>query len=437
MRKTKILATLGPSLENYETLLRVAKHSNAFRFNFSHANEEMVKKFVKMIGDIEEELRKPIALLGDTKGPEIRTTNKENIEFKKGDKLSLLHDIGVSEENALEELTIGDKVLIDDGRYTFIIIEKENGIIIEATGEGIITPNRKINAPGKYLKMDFISEKDIKDMEIMKKYDFDFIAASFVSNEDEIRELKNYFEEDEIKIIAKIENEVGVNNLKEIIKESYGIMVARGDLGVEIPFEKVPGVQHKIIKMTRKMGKISIVATHMLRSMVTSSVPTRAEVNDIANSVISGADALMLSEETASGKFPIESVEAMDRVIRENEKYIKIENEEVSDYKDIIAYSAIKMANQLDASLIAPTMHGTTPRKLSKYKPERAIYAISPRKKTSKHLSLVFGCYTLTMEYEPVLKNAERIKEKLGIDKSVFVFGYPIGNQNTNSIVFL
>ncbi len=437
MRKTKILATLGPALEDYEKLLGVAEYANAFRFNFSHANEEMVSKFVKMIEKAREELKKDIAILGDTKGPEIRTMNKENIEFKKGDKLSLLKDITVSEENAIKSLEVGDKVLIADGKYEFIVVEKENGVVVEALGNGEITPKRKINAPGRYLEMEFMSEKDIKDIEIMKKYDFDYIAASFVSTDEEIRLLKNHINEDEIKIIAKIENEVGSRNIKSIMKESYGVMVARGDLGVEVPFEKVPTIQREIINTAREMGKISIVATHMLKSMTHSVIPTRAEVNDVSNAVMSGADAVMLSEETASGNYPIESITAMDRIIRESEIHAELDEVQDNDYKDIISSNAIKMANRLNVNIIAPTMHGTTPRKLSRHRPNKCIYVVSPRKKTAKHLSLVYGCIVREMEYEPVLERVEEIKKNLGIEKAVFVFGYPVGNHNTNSIVYI
>ena len=436
MRKTKILATLGPSLEDYSKLLAVAEKVDAFRFNFSHANEDMIRRFLKRIGEIEEDLKKSIGILGDTKGPEIRTINKEVIKFKKGDKLSIVKDIGVSDEDALKCLKVGDKVLFDDGRFSFIVVEKE-GLIIEALEDGEITPRRKINVPGRYLEIRFLSKKDVDDIEIMKKYGFDFIAASFVSNGDEVKQIKEIIDEDEIKVISKIENEVGVMNIDEIVKESYGVMVARGDLGIEVPFERVPIIQREILNKTRKQGKISIVATHMLKSMVNSPVPTRAEVNDVATAVLNGADAVMLSEETASGNFVVESVAAMDRIIRENEKYIKVEEKGVDEYKDIIAHSSINMANKLNANIIAPTMHGTTPRKLARYRPEKQIYVITPRKKTGKHLSLVFGCHTKIMEYEPVLDNIKKIKEKLEVEKAVFVFGYPVGNHNTNSIIYL
>ncbi len=438
MRKTKILATLGPSSWDKEVMFKLAEKVDAFRINFSHANYEKIKEIVSSIKNIEEELHKSIALVGDTKGPEIRTTNKEVLEFKKGDKFSLLNDIGVSEEKAFENLRIGDKLLFDDGKYTFILTSKENGYVIEALGEGRIKQRRKINIPERELNINFLGEKDIRDIEFMKENDFDFIAASFVSSKEDILNLEKCIGEkrDDLKIIAKIENAIAVERIEEIIKSSYGVMVARGDLGVEVPFEKVPVIQKEIVEVAHKYGKIAIIATHMLKSMVNSSVPTRAEVSDVANAVIHGADVLMLSEETAAGNYPIESIEAMDRIIRENEKFTEHKRDFVIDYKDIIAHTAIEMADKLKASLIAPTIHGTTPKKLSRYRPEKTIYVITKRKKTAKHMCLVYGTVPYVFDFDPLLERMEEIKRKVRVDKAVFVFGYPEGNHNTNAIVF-
>jgi pyruvate kinase len=443
MRKTKIISTLGKTSENSETIFALAEQADGFRFNFSHADHIFVKDVVKKIRKASLELKKHISLIGDTKGPEVRTTNRENIHFKTGQRLQLVKDIGITHETIVKNITIGDKILFDDGNYAFIAVKTGKDAEIEALSPGMITPKRKVNIPGRYLRIPFLHEQDIKDIELMKELDFDFIAASFVSSTDDLDSLKVQLNghEDNIKIIAKIESVLGVENLESIITKSYGVMVARGDLGVEIPFEKVPEVQTKIIKFARERAKLSIVATHMLKSMVSSMAPTRAEVSDVYNAVREKADSLMLSEETASGKYPVESISAMDKIIKEAEKFLSQYNSssipETKDYKDIIAHSAISLAEKLNSPIVAPTMHGTTPRKLSKYRANRIIYAVSPREKVAKHLSLVHGCYTLVSDCEPVFEKATEVKKILGIDKAVFVFGYPEGNHNTNSIAYL
>ncbi len=437
MRKTKILATFGPSIEDFEKFLGICEYANGIRINFSHADERIARKVRKMIDEVEEELKKTISLLGDTRGPEIRTTNKEDVVFKKGERLNLIEDIGVTNPEALNSLQLGDKVLINDGKLEFVVVENTKGIVIEALEDGVITPRRKVNVPGRELEISFMSKKDIEDIEVMKKYDFDFIAVSFVSSREDIEEVKRIIDGYPLKVISKVENQLSVDKLKEIVENSFGVMVARGDLGVEIPFEKVPNIQRNIIRLTNSYGKISIVATHMLKSMVDSPFPTRAEVSDVANAVFHGADALMLSEETSVGKFPIESVKVMARIIEENEQHFESFSPKTFDYKDVFALHASNISNDLGVNIIAPTMHGTTPLKLAKYRPKNPIMVVTPNKKTAKHLSLTFGCEAVVREYEPVLERAEEIKKAVGLKKALFVFGYPAGNKETNSIMYL
>ena len=444
-RRTKILATLGPACSDYETLINIARKADAFRINFSHADHANTEKSIKMIQEIGQELKKEIAILGDTKGPEIRTTNKKSVEIKPGKTLNLLGDIGIDNESIVKSIRPGDRVLMGDGVFAFDAIECGKDVKLKALTAGNITLNRKVTVPGRHLNIPFMDKKDEADLNFMKKHDFDYIAASFVSTVNDIEILESHIgnKKDDLKLITKIETGLGVENLEKIMDRSYGIMVARGDLGVEIPFELVPSVQSKIIRLAREQAKLSIVATHMLKSMTDSMVPTRAEVSDVTNAVREGADAVMLSEETAAGHYPIESIEAMDKIIIETEKmknegFInKRESPDKIGHKNKIAYSAIILSEDMDAPLVAPTMYGNTPRKLSRYRPRAIIHAVSPRYKTARHLSLFYGCQTLVLDEELILEKATKMKKTLGLKHAIFVFGYPAGNSRTNSIVYL
>ena len=433
-RKTKILATLGPSSEEEEIIEEMAKYANGFRINFSHARYKEVEEKVKIIREVEEKLGKRIAIVGDTKGREIRTGNKEEIKVKEGEILKI-EKLKPSYEIE-RDLEVGDVVLVNDGKIKFIYTGEGK---LKALNSGVIIEKRKINLPGKRIQLSFLSEKDREDILFMKKHDFDFIALSFVNEKEEIKEVKEMINNEEIKLIAKIESSLGVKNAEGIIEESDGVMVARGDLGVEVEIEELPHIQAELVKKAREKGKISIIATHLLASMTTQKVPTRAEITDVANAVMQRADAVMLSEETSTGEHPVETLKTMDKIIRKAEERLEEESAEgvePSCYKEKVAKAAIVLSREIDGEIIAPTMHGTTPSKLSKFRPKRRIIAISPRKKAGRHLALTYACEFFEMQYEPVMERIDEIKEKLSIDKkAVFVFGYPPGNHNTNVIL--
>ncbi len=433
MRKTKIVVTLGPSVESEEVLEEIFKIADIARFNFSHGSHDYHKNFLDKIRRVEKKLNKVITTIADLKGPEIRTTNKEAIEVKKGDVLSLSDDIGLNAPDVINVIKQGDEVLIDDGNIKAIV---EEGDKIKFLNEGIITNKRKVTFPGKNVPLPALSEKDIEDIKFIVKEGWDIIDQTFVrevKDVERLRELSNG-----IKIIAKIEHPKGVENLEEIGEKVDGFMVARGDLGVEVPVEEVPVIQKNIIRLARRMAKPVIVATHMLKSMVDNPHPTRAEVSDVASAVFDGADAVMLSEETSKGNFPVEAVKVMDKIARRIEKEQRYEiKSDGSEYKDLISKSALELSNKLEVPVVAPTVHGTTPRKLSSLRPGKEILSPCEKRETVKYLNLFYAVKPLHYNYEPVFDKIDEIKKLFGIEKAIFVFGYPPGNKRTNTIMYM
>lgn len=413
MRKTKIVCTIGPASEQKETLRKMMlKGMNVCRINFSHGNAEDQNFKVNNILELREELNLPISLLLDTKGPEIRIQKFENdkIELQNGDTFTFTNDdsignqekVSISYKELYKDLKIGATILLDDGLIKLKVQEiKNNNIICKVIVGGPLSNNKSMNVPNLSLNLPSLTEKDIDDIKYGIKKNFDYIAASFVRRADDVLAIRKILEENNnshIKIISKIENQEGINNFDEILAVSDGIMIARGDLGVEIPMEEVPIIQKKIIKKTYSVGKIVITATQMLESMIHSPNPTRAEVSDVANAIFDGTSAIMLSGETATGDYPIKCIETMDKIARNVEHSIKYWKrfslrslvEENFEYK--IDHAMCMSAMHTEAKAIyCFTKTSNTPSIITSFTPECPIVAITKEKELYNQLGLFWG----------------------------------------------
>lgn len=437
-RRTKIVVTLGPAVDDYEVLKEVFKVANVARFNFSHGDHREHERRLKMIRELEEELKKPITAMADTKGPEVRTMNKEVLEIEKG-RYYPLDIFSFHPREAMDILDEGDIVFMDDGKLMF---RYESGQL-KSLNSGLLTPKRGVIIHEKEFDLPSITPQDKEDLEFIRKVGFDAVAQSFVRDERDYDLLTEIVGE-EVITIAKIETLSAVKNISKIIQRYDGVMVARGDLALSIDVEKLPKIQKEIIEMARRNLKFSIVATQMLESMTQYPFPLRSEVMDIYWAVSMGADAVMLSGETSKGKYPVEAVRVMDRVVREAEeellkamKHWEERDHHFQDYKNIIAFSAVNMGLSFKSPVIAPTIHGTTPRKLSRLRSGILIYSITPIERTYRMLNFYHAVYPKKGDFEPVFERFEDIKRKFGVEKAVFVFGYPPGNHRTNSIIYI
>lgn len=338
MRKTKIVCTIGPATRDVETLKKlILAGMNVARINFSHGNYEDQKIYIDNVKKAREELNMPVALLLDTQGPEIRTGKLEQmpIELKAHDTFILVNEdiignnekVSISYKELYKDIKIGTQILIDDGKIELEVIEIKNKDVVCKVTNGDLLGNRKsINLPGTHVNLPSLKEKDIQDLKDGCKVDFDYVAASFVRSAQDVKDIRKVLNEnggEKIKIISKIENQEGIDNLDEIIEVSDGIMVARGDLGVEIPYYEVPIMQKKFIQKCNDAGKIVITATQMLDSMTENPNPTRAEISDVANAIFDVTGAIMLSGESAMGKYPVKCVETMNEIATAVEGYIK------------------------------------------------------------------------------------------------------------------
>lgn len=460
MQKTKMIFTIGPSSDREDTLREFIKIGmSAARLNCSHGTQEEHKAKINLIKKLREELKSPTAILLDIKGPKIRTHNFENsgVELKAGDTFSFLcyGDItgdkkrcSISYETLYKDIKPGGTILVDDGLLEFKvteIIDKE--ILTEIVIGGTIKDHKGVNVPNVKINLPAITEKDEKDLIFACEEGVDFVAASFIRKASDILEVRKILKEhggENIKIIAKIENQEGVDNIDSIIDVSDGIMVARGDMGVEIPIEKVPIIQKMIIKKCNDSGKIVITATQMLDSMIRNSRPTRAEACDISNAIFDGTDAIMLSGESASGLYPIESAKTMSKIALETEghfDYIGFSNNFLEPtllgFEDAISYSACRTSNLLNAkAIVAATKSGATARLISKYKPSSPIIAITPYENIMRGLTLNFGIIPKTCSMfnttDEILGEAKSVTKKLNLaeagDNILVVAGMPTTN---------
>lgn len=418
MRKTKIVGTIGPASESVEMLKKLFEAGlNVTRLNFSHGDHQEHLRRIENIKLAAQETGKNIAILLDTKGPEIRTgvLKQEPIELIEGETLIITTEemegtkekISVSYPGLVKDVKIGDRLLIDDGLIE-VKIEDTGGneIITTVLNGGQLKSRKGVNVPGVSVSLPGITEKDAADIRFGLEHGIDFIAASFVRKASDILEIRKILEEENqenVQIIAKIENQEGVDNIDEILQVADGIMVARGDLGVEVPAEDVPIMQKMMIRKCNELGKPVITATQMLDSMQRNPRPTRAEVGDVANAIFDGTDAVMLSGETAAGKYPLDSVEMMAKISERTEDAIQYRewlHERHADrhetITDAISQSVCNAAFDLKASaILTPTESGYTARMVSKYRPKAPIIAVTPHQDIMRKLALVWGVYPL------------------------------------------
>ena len=461
-KQTKIICTIGPASDNYDTILKMAQAGmNIVRLNFSHGTHEEHKGRIEMIRKVEKENGINLGIMLDTKGPEIRlgTFVNDTESYKKGEIVTVqkediegTHDrFTIQCKELFDDVKAGDYILVNDGKQKLTVLENDGNEMkcrVEVTGT--LSSRKGCNVPGVKLSMPFISMKDDEDIRFGCDMDVGFIAASFVRRAEDvmsIRKIITQMGKPKIQIIAKIENQEGFDNLEEIIDVSDGVMVARGDLGVEIETAYVPIYQKKIIEMANKKGKAVITATHMLDSMTSNPRCTRAEASDVSNAVLDGSDAVMLSAETAAGEYPVEAVETMAKIAAATEKIIpyreNLEHAKTTNNKTIQDAIGIAIADAtltLDiAAIVVFTQGGTTARRISKYRPPVPIFAVTFTKSTQGKLELYWGVKPLYSYVENNMTNddelASSVVKSYGIrpgSQIILSAGYPTGEGSAN-----
>lgn len=465
MRKTKIVCTLGPACSDEATITAMCKAGmNVARLNFSHNTHEDHKKRIDLVKKVREKLGLPIALMLDTKGPEyrIKTFKNGKVTLKEGDSFTFTADeiegdekkVSINYKGLASDLKKGDKILLNNGLLTFEVVSTTNtDVNCTVVIGGELSDRKSMSFPNKTLRQKYLSEQDKEDIAFGIKEGIDFIACSFVSCKQDLLDVKNFLTEigaKETELIAKIENRSGVDNIEEISEECAGIMVARGDMGVEIPFEELPAIQKQIITKCRLLGKRVITATEMLESMITNARPTRAEISDVANAVYDGTSAIMLSGETAAGKHPVLAVETMARIAESTEKNIHYKKRFLSaEFKikntvDAISHATCGMAIDIKAKAIAVcSLSGMTARMVSRFRPPVDIIGLTTDQKTWHKLSLSWGVIPVMCENYPstevLFYSAQKLtKETLKLkdgDKIVITGGVTNGKSgNTNLI---
>ncbi len=465
MRKTKIICTIGPSSESEERLKELMLAGmNVARFNFSHGTHEEQKiKFERMV-KVREELNMPVAALIDTKGPEIRLRDFEGgkVELKAGQTFTLTTEeiLGNSEKAAISyknlknDIEVGSTILIDDGLIEMKVEEiTKKDIVCRVINGGFVSNHKGVNVPGAVLSMPYISDVDRADIEFGAEMGFDFLAASFARTKEDILEVRKILDakNSPMKIIAKIENMQGIENVEEILEVADGIMVARGDLGVEVPLEEVPVLQKRLIKMAVAKGKHVITATQMLESMMKNPRPTRAEATDIANAIYDGTTAIMLSGESAAGLYPIEAVNTMARIAECAEKDIdyrarmyRFGVEGHSDTTTAISFATCSVAMDLNAAaIITVTLSGFTAEMVARYKPDCQIIGCSTQPQVCRQMNLLYGVKPLSIDDEysadVLFVHAAEEAKKAGYVKSgdtvVITCGLPLGVAGKTNMI--
>lgn len=445
MRKTKIICTIGPASENPEILSQIIEAGmNVSRHNFSHGDHEEHAARINLVKELAKKHNKEIAVMLDTKGPEIRTGkfDPKKVELQEGAKFTVhaggdvvgnTEECSVTYAGLANDVKPGDTILIDDGLVGLTVESIEgNKIQCKVQNTGFVATHKGVNVPGVSIQLPALTEKDIADLKFGCEIGVNAVAASFIrkaSDVEAIREILNANGGEHIQIISKIENQEGVDNIDSILAASDGLMVARGDLGVEIPFEKLPAVQKMMIEKCNAAGKPVVTATQMLDSMMRNPRPTRAEVSDVANAILDGTDAIMLSGESANGDWPVESVQTMARIAIETEKKLNYETA-VSKAKShtpavsgVISRAACNAANELKAAaIVSSTKSGSTARRISQCRPDCAIVAVTPCEKVAKSLAFCFGVYPVVAEdqnsTDAMMANATKLAVENGFAKS-------------------
>lgn len=467
MKKTKIVCTIGPASDSEETLRELFKAGlNVCRLNFSHGTHEDHQVRIDRIKKVREELNLPIAIMLDTKGPEIRVKKFANnsVRLTRGQQFTLTtRDIAGNEticsvtyKNLAKEIHPQDRILIDDGLIELRVeqVTDDTDILCTVLSEGIVSNNKGINIPGVKIRLPFLSPQDIEDLKFGVKNKIDFIASSFTRGPADVLSIRKVLEEENgnnINIIAKIENQEGVDSIDKILEVADGIMVARGDLGIEIPPEQIPLVQKMIIKKTLQASKAVITATQMLESMTHNPRPTRAEVTDVANAIFDGTSAIMLSGETAAGKYPVETVKMMNSIAVTAEaslNYEKILREAAQEHSltitNAIAHATCSMAMEMNAQVIVTaTSSGETPKALSKYKPKVPVVAVTPSQETARRLSLNWGVYPILAPHfkstDEMFETCIDVAKEAGFvqegELAVLTAGVPIGLAGSTNLL--
>ncbi|ANK59583.1 pyruvate kinase [Loigolactobacillus backii] len=468
MKKTKIVSTLGPASNDEATIQKLIESgANVFRFNFSHGDHEEHAARMQMALDAEKATGKMVAFMLDTKGAEIRTTvEKEGkIEFKTGDVARISMDdslegthekIAVTYPGLFDDVHIGGHVLFDDGLIDMKITEKDDAhkeLITEVQNDGLLGSRKGVNAPGVAIHLPGITEKDASDIRFGLDHDIDYIAASFARKAQDVLDIRELLEEkhmEHVQIFPKIESQEGIDNMDEILKVSDGLMVARGDMGVEIPVENVPIIQKRLIKKCNAIGKPVITATQMLDSMQENPRPTRAEATDVANAIFDGTDATMLSGESANGKYPVESVATMARIAERAEKAMvdadsfALKEFGKTDVTEAIGQSVAHTARNLGIrTIVAATESGFTARMISKYRPKSDILAITFDERTRRGLAINWGVFPIVAEKpastDDMFTLASQKAQDLGFAKEgdliLITAGVPVGERGTTNVM--
>lgn len=465
MRKTKMICTVGPSCEDPAVFKEMCLNGlNVARLNFSHGTHEEHKKKIDMIKAVRSELHLPIAILLDTKGPEfrIKTFKDGKIYLNEGDVFTFTTRdtegdqgiVSVNYNGLADDLETGDRILVNNGLVIFEVTEIEGTEIrCRVITGGELSDRKSMSFPGRHLKQTYLSEQDKADLLFGIENDVDFVAASFVSCKQDVLDIRNFINENggsEIDIIAKIENRAGVDNLVDICSVCEGIMVARGDLGVEVPFVELPAIQKYISRTCRRLGKRIIIATEMLESMIHNPRPTRAEISDVANAVYDGASAIMLSGESAVGKYPVDAVRTMGEIAEETERHVdyawifRTHNYAIRNRVDAISHAACTMATDLDAkAIIVASISGLTIRMVSRFRCPIFILGLASSEKIWYKLALTWGAMPILVEEYPnievlkyyALREAKRVLSLETGDTVVITSGSTIGESGkTNTI---
>lgn len=467
MRRTKIVCTLGPASGNEAVIEQLLKNGmNIARLNFSHGSYEDHAKMINTFRKVRDELKVPAAVMLDTKGPEIRIHLMKDgqAELQAGQRFTLYTEecegtaegVSVTYTKLSSQVQIGQTILIDDGKIILTVEEcVENAVHCRVVEGGILKSRKSINIPNTHLEMPYMSEKDEQDILFGIEHDVDFVSASFVRSKEDVitlRKFLDYHGGHSIRIISKIENIEGVNNFDEILECSDGVMVARGDMGVEVEYSRLPGIQKMMIKKCYQSGKMVITATQMLESMITSFTPTRAEISDVANAVFDGTSAVMLSGETAMGAHPAHVVEVMARIVEQAEHdalqmnaYSGIRYDvDREDVTNAICDAACTTAKDLKCkAIIAVTTSGTTARRVSKFRPQEAIVASTPNLKTYHQLALSWGVFPVlalnqddeTKLFQHAIDCAKQIDLVSSGDTVVITAGVPLKMSGTTNIL--
>ena len=467
MKKTKIICTIGPASESEEILSKLVDAGmNVARLNFSHGTHEEPAEKIEKIKSVREKKNAPIAIMLDTKGPEfrIKTFKDGKITLNEGDAFTFTTEdivgdqtrVGVSFKGMCEQMLPKDKILLNNGLMIFEVVKVEKpNVICKTVVGGVLSDRKSMFFPDKQLDMVYLSEQDKKDLKFGVEHGVDFVACSFVSKAQDIIDVRNWLKkcgakDGDIDIIAKIENRAGVNNLDEIIAVSDGVMVARGDLGVEVPFEELPSIQKTIIKACRVQGKRSITATEMLESMIKQPRPTRAEISDVANAVYDGSSAIMLSGETAAGAYPVQAVKTMAKIAEQaeaNTNYIAHIDE--SDYRidnlsEALSHSACTLAHDIGAKVIVVcTRTGGTAKTIARFRPLINVIGMTTDEKAYRKLSLSWGVTPVMSEefysVDVLFHYAKRAAVQSGLvkkgDTIVLTGGTPNGKSGNSNLI--